>query len=114
VTVLVRALLGTGCMKTARSIVIIGALSLAAVGISAAARAHSRSPEAGTSGSHTAATGWIGTKGAPVESPPASLPPVDPGAAPRLPTQEPEAIDWSNPYDLMLHGIRPGRTHDMR
>lgn len=101
-------------MKTARSIVIIGALSLATVALTAAARAHSRSPEAGTSDSHTAAMASIGTKGAPVESPPASLPPVDTGTPPRLPTPQPDAIDWGNPYDLMLHGIRPGRTHDMR
>jgi hypothetical protein len=101
-------------MRTARSIVIIGALSLATVAIAAAAPAHSRSPEAGTSGSHTAATASMGTKGSPVESRPVSLPPADPGAAPRLPTPQPDAIDWSNPYDLMLHGIRPGRTHDMR
>ncbi len=101
-------------MKTARSIVILGALSLATVAIAAAARAHSRSPEAGTSASYTAATASIDTKGAPGESRPVSLPPADPGAAPRLPTPQPEAIDWGNPYDLMLHGIRPGRTHDMR
>jgi hypothetical protein len=28
--------------------------------------------------------------------------------------QRPEDLDWGNPYDLLLHGIRLGPTRDMR
>jgi hypothetical protein len=101
-------------MKIARNIVIIGALSLAIVAVAAGARATSRSPEAGTSDAHTAASRWAGTKGPPAEGRPVSLATVDTGDAPRPPAPEVEAVDWSNPYDVMLHGIRPGKTHDMR
>jgi hypothetical protein len=101
-------------MKSVRSIIIIGALSLAAVAITAGARAHSRSPDRGTSNSHTAATGWLATRAIPGESPSVSPPPVDTGSVPRQPAPPVDAIDWGNPYDLMLHGIRLGKTHDMR
>jgi len=37
---------------------------------------------------------------------------VNESLAPRA--APPEGIDWGNPYDLMLHGIKPGKTRDMR
>jgi len=48
-------------------------------------------------------------------SPPAPPPPVEATEAPRpLSAREVDDIDWTNPYDVMLHGKSLGPMRDMR
>jgi hypothetical protein len=50
-----------------------------------------------------------------VETPLVPVPaPMSSPPSPAAPTPELHPVDWGNPYDLMLHGIPLGPTHDMR
>jgi hypothetical protein len=97
-------------MKRATIVTIFGAV-VATVAVCAAARGRQHVSPAATSQRHVAHEHIAVSRVASLESPPA--PPVAPtdGTEPRA---RPEAIDWGNPYDLMLHGIPLGRTRDMR
>jgi hypothetical protein len=102
-------------MKQTTSIAILGAFLAGSIAVAAGARAASRPSVKDTSDAHTAAAGWMATMAAPAVSPPAPPPPPEPAAPPRSAPPRPEdPLDWGNPYDLMLHGVPPGRTHDMR
>lgn len=102
-------------MKTRTSVAILGALFVGIASLAAGARAASRPSVTGTSDVHTAPTVRTTTMAAPGVSPPAPPPPAEPAAPSRLaPVQPDDALDWSNPYDLMLHGKSLGRMRDMR
>jgi hypothetical protein len=102
-------------MKRATTVAILGALVVGSVAIGAGARARQRISAADTSDRHSARSELRVTAGSPGESRPAPSPPAADDSESR-PTSAlaPEGIDWGNPYDLMLHGIRPGKTRDMR
>jgi len=102
-------------MKRATTIAILGALAVASVAIGAGARARQRISADGASVRHTPRGELHATAGWPGEShvaPPLLSVEVNESLAPRA--APPESIDWGNPYDVMLHGIKPGRTRDMR
>ena len=101
-------------MKRATTIAILGVLVVGSVAIGAGARARQRISAEGTSDRFTPRSELHATAGSPGEShvaPPSLSVEVNESLSPRAP---PESIDWGNPYDLMLHGIKPGRTRDMR
>jgi hypothetical protein len=102
-------------MKRATTIAILGALVVGTVGIGAGARARQRISAADTSDRHTQRSDVHATARSPGEShvapPPLSVE-VNESLSPRAAPLE--GIDWGNPYDLMLHGINPGKTRDMR
>jgi len=102
-------------MKRATTIAILGVLVVGSVAIGAAARARQRISAEGTSDRFTPRSELHATARSPGESraaPPSLSVEVNESLAPRAPP--PEGIDWGNPYDLMLHGIKPGKTRDMR
>ena len=102
-------------MKRATSLAALATLTVIAVAVGAVARAAQRTSAADTSDRHTPRAYVHATAGAPGESHPAPPSDVEDGTKPRPKgVVTPEAIDWGNPYDLMLHGIKPGRTRDMR
>jgi hypothetical protein len=102
-------------MKRATPFAMLATLVVIAVAIGAVARAAQRTEAADTSDRHTPRAHVHATAGAPGESQAAPPRDVDEGREPRPNgVVKPEAIDWGNPYDLMLHGIKPGKTHDMR
>jgi hypothetical protein len=101
-------------MKRATTIAILGALVVGTVAIGAGARARQRISAADTSDRHTPLRELHATAGLPGEShvaPPALSVEVNESLSPRAPVDD---IDWGNPYDVMLHGIKPDRTRDMR
>jgi hypothetical protein len=102
-------------MKRATTIAILGALVVGTVAIGSGARARQQISAADTSDRHTqrgelhAMAGSLGEGH--VAPPPLSVE-VNESLSQRI--APPESIDWGNPYDLMLHGISPGKTRDMR
>jgi hypothetical protein len=102
-------------MKRATTIAILVVLVVGSVAIGAGARARRRISAEGTSDRYTPRSELHATAGSPGEShvaPPSLSVEVNESLSPRM--ASPESIDWGNPYDLMLHGIKPGRTRDMR
>jgi len=102
-------------MKRATTIAILGVLVVGSMAIGAGARARQRISAEETSERFTPRSELHATAGSPGEShvAPSSLSvEVNESLSPRAPP--PEGIDWGNPYDLMLHGIKPGKTRDMR
>lgn len=102
-------------MKKATTIAIVGALVVGTVAIGAGARARQRISAADTSDRHTARSELHATAGSLGESHAVPSPPAAEDSEPRSQRVVPaDDIDWGNPYDLMLHGIKPGKTRDMR
>ncbi|HEX8796631.1 MAG TPA: hypothetical protein VF765_37025 [Polyangiaceae bacterium] len=102
-------------MKRATTFVILGALVVGLVAIGAGARAREPISADRTSDRYATRSQVRATAGAPGEShavPSMLSVEVNESLAP--PVTQPEGIDWGNPYDLMLHGVKPGRTRDMR
>jgi hypothetical protein len=102
-------------MKRATTIAIVGALVVGTVAIGAGARARRRISAVDTSDRHTPRGELRTTAGTPGESHVVPSPPAAEDSKPRPQRVIPaDDIDWGNPYDLMLHGIKPGKTRDMR
>jgi hypothetical protein len=102
-------------MKRATTIAIVGALVVGTVAIGAGARARQQISAADTSDRHASRGELRTTAGSPGESHDVPSPPAAADSEPRPQRAvAPEDIDWGNPYDLMLHGIKPGKTRDMR
>jgi hypothetical protein len=102
-------------MKRATTIAILGVLVVGSVAIGAGARARQRISPDGTSDRFTPRSELHASAGSPGEShvaPPSLSVEVNESLSPRTPPSE--SIDWGNPYDLMLHGIKQGETRDMR
>lgn len=101
-------------MKRATTIAILGALVVGTVAIGAGARAIQRNPPDDASNRHASRSetpASVRAPGASHAAPPLLSIEVDGSAVRAAP---PEEIDWGNPYDLMLHGIKPGKTRNMR
>jgi hypothetical protein len=91
---------------------VLGSLVVAIVAVAAGAWARSPSGDPGSSNARMATVSPNAAR-----SPGFLISPAPPAPAedlPPPPQHDPDMIDWGNPYDVMLHGIRPGRTRDMR
>jgi len=103
-------------MNRAPKIATLVAVMVATVIVAAGAGARSEGLAGESSCSHAAGAARLQPVHTPGEDSLAELPPPPPdeievqqGVAPA-----PDVVDWGNPYDLMLHKIPWGKTHDMR
>lgn len=102
-------------MKRAATLAFLATLTAVTVAIAAGARAEQWTSAAETSDRHVPRGQVHATAGAAGESHAAPAPAADEDSQPRREAAVSHApIDWGNPYDLLLHGIKPGRTRDMR
>jgi len=111
------ALLLVHGMNRAPKIATLVAVMVATVVVAAGAGARSGGLADASSCSHAAGAARLGPVHTPGEDRLAEPPPegeieVEQGVATVPPA--PDVVDWANPYDLMLHKIPWGKTHDMR
>jgi hypothetical protein len=101
-------------MNRAPKVAMLAAVIIAGVVVAAVAGAGPRGAAGATSCSHAAGAQRTTSGRALLEDEVVMSAPIEVDSAAPAPSPAPEAVDWSNPYDLMLHGIRPSKTHDMR
>ncbi len=104
-------------MNRAPKIATLFAVIVATGVVAAGAGARSGGLADESSASHAARAAQLAPVHAPADDSLAEPPPADEievqqGVAPVPPA--PDSVDWGNPYDLMLHKIPWGKTHDMR
>ena len=111
------ALLSKRSMKRSRSILAgMAVLVTMAVGVEVA-RARPQQLDGATACTFVAASRQTLSSRFPapdVIADPGVGPPIVASPNPAAARPDPEEPDWGNPYDLLLHGIPVGPTHDMR
>jgi hypothetical protein len=111
------ALLSKRSMKRSRSMLAGVAVLVAMAVVVEVARARPQQLDGATAEAFVAASRQTLSSRFPapeVIADPGAEPPVAARPNPVASRPEPDEPDWGNPYDLLLHGIPLGPTHDMR